>query len=409
MDPIFPISVKYIKKLNSETIQPSVVISNKSWVDPLKNILTNPLFSFREWEDHNSEDILAGISSFKTILISFPEGEDQITAQVKNRIGHDGSDAVVLRLLRDVFMRTSLSLGGQLVPQENWKTCPPGSPPYFIFATPRSGSSFFCDILDKTKLLGHPKEHLRDDLLPVFFNTDLTFNEWIRALVKYSFTSNGYSSTKLISHLFLEIIENYQDRPDLVEDLMNFFKPYPVIYLLRRNKVRQAISLIIATKTAVWHIIDDVKITSAQQDHNQEDGPEEIENKMIWFYEQEKQMAEFFKRAGIAPHTYFYEDFSNDKKSHGIYQEIGKFLQVIIPGDLPEANYSVMSDEQNETLVKQYYKYLDKKIRASDFPQEPLASFLISSMMAEMESLTRKTDPKTSFAKPSKKKWWQLF
>ena len=409
MDPNFPLTERSLRKLNSETEHPALLLCQSSWVGPLSKILTNPLFSFKEWEDQRTGTILSEISGFKTIIVAFSSGEDLIAAVVRERLKMENSDAVVLRLLRDVFMKASLSLGGQMAPQENWKTGLPGSPTYFVFATPRSGSTFICDILGKTKLLGHPREHLLADLLPAFFNTDLTFNEWIRTLVKHSFTPNGYSSTKLISHLFLEVLENYNEKPALVEDLLHYFKAYPVIYLIRSNKVRQAISLIIAKKTAVWHIKNEKQVTSSQVNLTLDDGPDEIENMMVWFKEQEKQLEDFFRKAGIVPHVYFYEDFSDELKSPAIYKEIAQYLNVSFPDEIPEPNYSVMSDEHNEALVRNYYEYLDKKIRDSDYPREPVASLIMSSMMAEMEYLTRKSNLIISPSKSSNKKWWKLF
>lgn len=406
METAFPLAERFFKKLNSKMEEPALVLCISDWTVPLKKELSNPHFSFKEWEDDNIEGILPGISGYKTILVCLPEGEDRAATLLRERIGEGN---VILRLLRDVVLKVSLSLGGRLKPQKNWETCPPDSPSFFIFAIPRSGSTFFCDILGKTMMLGHPKEHLVADLLPVFFNTDLTFNEWLRALVKYSFTPNGYSSTKLISHLFLDILANYKARPGVTDDLVNFIRSRPVIYLLRRNKVRQAVSLLIAKKTAVWHLNKEKNITSSRQDEAIDESPEKIANSIKWFNGQEKELEDFFSKAGIVPHTYFYEDFADNSKAPGIFKEIGQFLNVDFPEVIPEPKYLVMSDEQNEKLVRQYYKYLDLKMRASEFPQDPLSASIMSSMMAEMESLDRKGNSGITVAKPSKKKWWKLF
>lgn len=386
-----------------------MVLGASEWIGPLKSMLQNPHFSFKEWKEENIEGLVEQVSGFKTILIALPEGEDDAASLLKARIDRSNPEVVFLRLLRDVFIKVSMTLGGRLHPQEDWNKCSPDSPSFFIFAIPRTGSTFFCDILGKTMLLGHPKEHLLADLLPVFFNTDLTFNEWLRAFVKFSFTPNGYSGTKLISHHFLNILESYNDRPELVEDLMNFFKPHPVIYLVRRNKVRQAVSLILAENSKVWHLRKDkTKVGSGKDQHIDVD-PGKIENSMKWFYEQEKKMEDFFRKAGIIPSTYFYEDFSDNRKSPGIFKEIGQILQVSMPDSIPEPNYEVMSDEQNEILVRQYYEYLDRKMRGSEFPQEPISSFIMSSMMVEIENLSRPDKKEIISAQPAKKKRWKWF
>lgn len=406
---ICPIADGIVRVFAEKVDHPAVILSHPLWLADFKRLSAKYDFSVREWDENHSASILSGISEFKVVVIALPKGEDELAKKVAEFLEIKNVKIIVLRLLRDIFLQITLRLGGTMIPQQKWPRCAPGSPSYFIFAIPRSGSTFFGDILGKTNKLGYPMEHLLIEQLPVFFNTDLTFNEWIRALTYYSSTPNGFSGTKIISHLFLLILKYYRDnKPELMENLLNFFREYPIIYLKRMNKVRQAVSLLKANKSSVWHVRDNKKILSQEHDENLTAGPTEIENTMLWLHLQEQSLEEFFRLTGCECRTYFYEDFADESVQQNIFREVIELLKIDYRDTVPKTRYSILSDEYNETLVTNYYDYLEKQMREPFRKQEPLVSGIISSLMAEMSKLNKEKQLGKNKRKSSQNRWWKF-
>ncbi len=366
-----------------------VILCCPEWMIELKDIAKEYSFEIYQWEDGLATEIIHGSSHANIIILAFKEGENEILDRVKPLMQNFNEKATVLRLLRDLFIRISLQLGGPYTPQDQWRSCDARSPSYFIFAIPRTGSTFLGDIFEKSSILGFPKEHLLIHLLPVFFRTDLTFNEWIRALIRFSFSPNGCSGTKLISHLFLEIFDNYGDQPGLQKDLMDLIGKYPAIFLKRRNKIRQAISIILARKSSVWHSKKGHKIMSSRRNENDQVFHQEMEETLLWLHEQEECMCEFFKMAGIAPKIFYYEDFSDDNKSREVFNYVCDALHLEPSGYSKRSTYDKLSDERNEAYLKQYIDFLLYSFKNSEGPQKPLSDILLISLLEEVSRPSR--------------------
>jgi LPS sulfotransferase NodH len=404
----FPLNESQIITFMEKASGPVLFLCDSQWFSYLNKVSSTYKFSVIVWEERNKEEFPGTISDFKVVVIALPEGEESVAKAISGRLLQINCNVLVLRLLRDIFLQISLQIGGNFVPQEMWKRPLSNGQACFIFAVPRSGSTFFGDILAKTNLLGFPREHLLKEHVPLFINTDFTFNEWIRALIRFSFTPNGYSSTKIISYLFLVIAEEYQKSPDLYNDLLLFFKDYPVIYLKRMNKVRQAVSLIKATNSSVWHIKNNEKIIGSRSEKTLSEGPEEIENMIVWLIEQEQSLEKLFRKAGIKPRVYFYEDFSDVTRKQSYFNEVIKFLGVEYRNSIPDANYSALSDEYNEEVVRKYFAHIQTQMRGDFNSPEPLKSFIMASMASEISVNHDRKIYKTDISK-SKRKWFRKF
>jgi LPS sulfotransferase NodH len=122
-----------------------------------------------------------------------------------------------------------------------------------VFATPRSGSSYVCDILDGLGV-GRPKEHLRDTLIELFASS-YRFDKIaaIRNFLRYS-ARDGWVGTKLITHF----VDDFVTTCGLADVATAFDIPidiYP-IFLDRQDRTMQAISGELAARRGVWHITD---------------------------------------------------------------------------------------------------------------------------------------------------------
>ncbi len=124
---------------------------------------------------------------------------------------------------------------------------------YAIFSTPRSGSSFFCSLLQNNGL-GLPKEHLRNE--PAYLMNrrqqgGFSLITFFETIAKHS-TKNGYFGTKIIGH-FLEDVIKASDEEEKKYFLKEWLPKFKYIYLYRSDKVLQAISVYRAQETKFWH------------------------------------------------------------------------------------------------------------------------------------------------------------
>jgi len=117
---------------------------------------------------------------------------------------------------------------------------------YLVAITPRSGSSYFIDLLGKTNKLGEPGEYLNANLAPDIINNlqvDNFSDYWLNLIKRKS--CETYFGIKASFFQFEPLIETGLDEI--------LFKNRKIILLQRKNIVKQAISLYLATKSDIFH------------------------------------------------------------------------------------------------------------------------------------------------------------
>jgi LPS sulfotransferase NodH len=117
---------------------------------------------------------------------------------------------------------------------------------YLVAITPRSGSSYFIDLLDKTSKMGEPGEYLNPNLIPniaeVLQANDFS-DYWVKLINRKA--RESCLGVKASFFQFLPLIETEID-----ELLFNNSK---MILLKRQNIVKQGISLYLATQSDIFH------------------------------------------------------------------------------------------------------------------------------------------------------------
>jgi trehalose 2-sulfotransferase len=131
---------------------------------------------------------------------------------------------------------------------------------YFICTTPRTGSSFLTQLLHSTHIAGRPREYFafrhtitgenqRKDTLPGFIKTS----------IERGTTPNGVFAAKLFWDHFRELTNIFRQSsangtPDgsIPQLLSSVFPDLNYIWLTRRDKARQAVSLDRAVQTKIW-------------------------------------------------------------------------------------------------------------------------------------------------------------
>ena len=165
---------------------------------------------------------------------------------------------------------------------------------YLICATPRSGSTLLCEALTNTGIAGHPKEYfetLYATGLPrrpfeYFEDAQLSdvvehlggnahtgtaialqtsappYADYLAAVLEEGTTPNGIFGAKVMWGYLSDFVSNLHTIPeyrhlDTPALLATIFPRLHYIRVIRRDKVRQAISLWKALQTQTWREDDD--------------------------------------------------------------------------------------------------------------------------------------------------------
>jgi LPS sulfotransferase NodH len=177
---------------------------------------------------------------------------------------------------------------------------------FLIAITPRSGSSYLCDVMTKIKLFGVPGEVMNQEFIPNIIKSIPGRNpeEYIRNVIRFRKTKNGISGMKASWFQFQNFKNAMADH--------SFLSGFKYIYLTRRDLAAQAVSLYKATETTVFHTNINhseeaiIKLQSLEYDYKK------IKEWCAHIDRQEKGWQQFFYENSISPMYLTYEDIDND-------------------------------------------------------------------------------------------------
>lgn len=249
-------------------------------------------------------------------------------------------------------------------PNLNGVTLPKRS--YMICSNYRSGSTLLASALNKTHVAGYPNEYFIERQVKYEKQVlKLDFQDWtenveayLSSLLQHYQTPNGVFGLKIMYADFHNLtVSLQQKRPDHntnTLDLLKHFLPnLRFIYIYRRNKLRQAISMVKSSQSSIWHIHKDqeapVYSDSLSFDRQQIDST--IETGII---RPELKWAEFFYRNDIQPMVVAYEDFIQNYE-----QTLAEALRFIDPPGMEPWNIGdpplkQIADDINEAWYQQY-------------------------------------------------------
>lgn len=143
---------------------------------------------------------------------------------------------------------------------------------YVICATPRSGTTLLCDLLDDTGIAGRSDSFFRLQAIPRWAQTvDVPVEEWSdehafdRAFLSAVLRAGRGSTQVFGMRLMWEQANNLAKRldalyPALSSDSAGYsaaFGPICFFHLSRSDKDARAVSLIKAEQTGLWHVHTD--------------------------------------------------------------------------------------------------------------------------------------------------------
>jgi LPS sulfotransferase NodH len=169
-----------------------------------------------------------------------------------------------------------------------------------IFATPRSGSTYFCDFLRQTKIIGEPREWLNEKFTNAyakyFKKQNINLKDYVDYIQDKTTSESGIFSIKILLQDYFLFLN--KERFDLLS--LGFDD---IIFLSRHDKVAQAYSLAKASITNQW-----TSFIKPSQELN----PDNIKNSDILLHLHRLVFMEELFESHVPMNThlrYVYEDF----------------------------------------------------------------------------------------------------
>ena len=272
---------------------------------------------------------------------------------------------------------------------------------YLVCATPRSGSTLLCHLLDRTGLAGHPAEYfeaLQHSGLPrrptEYFDRERhaniverlafrempdehsrptpnplwspeTYDRYLAWAIDRGTTPNGVFAAKLMwgylgdfAHL-LRGIEGLEALP--VPELFNtVFPDLHYVQITRTDKVRQAVSLWKAVQTQAWQ-----RDAGSSDDGRQGHVPEPVFSFRAINYLMRQLTAHdaswdaYFLGLGYEPLKVTYEELA--ESTDAVVRNVLEHLSIAAPADLEigAPRLSVQADEVSEEWVARVLEHLE--------------------------------------------------
>ena len=230
---------------------------------------------------------------------------------------------------------------------------------YLVCMTPRTGSGFLCDTLWETGLFGKPDEYFFDLCYHPEYAVDddkRDIRRYTRKVLNLGTGPNGVFGAKIMWNHFKELVTTIDTTrqtgttPD--RSILEKFFPAAVkyIWLVRDNKLRQAISLYKRNATGVYSIRGKGEIQTSCAPPSSE----QLDELIDWLECCDRQWRLFFDKNAIEPFRIRYE--SLPKQLTGTVYELTSFLNIDRPLSIsvPGSNYQRLSDEVTEKWIEKY-------------------------------------------------------
>jgi len=188
---------------------------------------------------------------------------------------------------------------------------------YVVCTIPRSGSNLLTDGLRDTRRAGMPKQFFLPKAESRYaaelgIDSAADYAAYVRAIVNTNVTRNEMFGFKLMSWYLEDFLVPLRKahgfgNPSDLEVLCSAFPRLRFVRIVRRHKLRQALSTARALQTGLWKVQDGKGILREPQFD-----PDLIEQSLHEAERQEKIWDDFFQRIGIKPFEVEHEKLCQD-------------------------------------------------------------------------------------------------
>lgn len=232
---------------------------------------------------------------------------------------------------------------------------------YLICATPRTGSTLLCGLLDSSGVAGHPASYFNRKTLDVYAaewriarpadgRVDETF---VRAALAAGRTPNGVFGGRVMAETLPELVSGLAAGPGAtgtdLEVLSTHLGRLGFVHLRRGDAVAQAVSWARAEQTHFWHPHEET-IPGGRDPRYDE---EQIGRLVSTIEEAEAGWSAWFATQGIRPHEVTYEELAADplRSAQDVLDHLG--LEVPPGRDLVVAHHR-QADELNAEWISRF-------------------------------------------------------
>lgn len=245
---------------------------------------------------------------------------------------------------------------------------------YVICAVQRSGSFLLCEVLKNSGLAGFPEEYFLyhpdgsnwENSPWAQQNGTSTRHAYIDLVREKGTTANGVFGTKLMWNYFQDVIFGLQEMPEYRTSepaslLQMLFPNLYYIWMIRNDKVRQAVSWAIAAQTGIYAAWQ-AEVRSPKQKPVYDF--EQIDLLYQLILEGEAGWGTFFESNQITPMKVIYEKLVDTYEETGL--RILDFLGVSYPDNLVYGKDRKMKKQATKMNQGWVHKYREMK-SISDF------------------------------------------
>lgn len=238
--------------------------------------------------------------------------------------------------------------------ERDFKESVPITKRYCILSSPRSGSTLLSRMLYETRAAGDPQEYFNPPLLQYererSGNPKLSLNGFMKLVESRRTSPNGVFGMKL--HYF-QMLGAFRSRTpnQAMVGMLNKFDH--LIWIRRRDKVRQAISQSLGQRTQVWSSEDEKFGTETQVDIH----PYDIVRTLQIVCGDDMGWERFLKTTGLVVHEVWYEELVDDYR--GQCRQVLEYLGLSNDvAEIPPQPLQRQSSGQNERLYANFIDYL---------------------------------------------------
>ncbi|WP_406647415.1 Stf0 family sulfotransferase [Aliisedimentitalea scapharcae] len=196
---------------------------------------------------------------------------------------------------------------------------------YVICTTPRSGSTLLCTLLKATGIAGNPDSHFHSTSLDGWLQaygvrtTEPSAQQAVRTVVNAAIEIGtgdtgvfGLRIQRASFDHFIQQIGGLHPQADCdLDRIQASFGSTRFIHLTRSNKMEQAISLVKATQTGLWHrAADGSELERLSAPKPPVYDPQQIEKTLLELIEMERAWEGWFMQEGLSPMRISYDELS---------------------------------------------------------------------------------------------------
>lgn len=236
---------------------------------------------------------------------------------------------------------------------------------YFLCSTPRTGSTLLCSFLKSSGVAGNPESYFRKEDrgrwsekwgISASTHPSCPFSAFLNAAIAAGRSENGVFAARIMwgtmEELIADLARLYPDtRGNDLDLLHRAFGASRLVYLKRKDTLAQAVSLLRAVQTDIWHVTDSIGTSNDVE-------PPRYDFQIIREYKEQAEdhnaaWLAWFRMNGIDPLPIVYEELDRDPVAETC--KILDYLELELPhGVKLSAKNKRLSDQINTAWIERF-------------------------------------------------------